>query len=161
MWPWSQFSLNCLEIAEENQEMSLFVQEKAKLGDLVSEKVTRLIRTLQIDNLYFIKSHLCYNALWSEGEIAAWVLLRFCGSIETNENGMIKMCVEIPRGHLFHISIPHSPIFFSLFLFHSSFSFIFFFPHRTFTILYSRANSRSFNFSPPSITSFPLSATFS
>ena len=69
----------------------------------------------------------------SEGEIAAWVLLRFCGSIETNENGMIKMCVEIPRGHLFHISIPHSPIFFSLFLFHSSFSFIFFFPHRTFT----------------------------
>ena len=96
----------------------------------------------------------------SEGEIAAWVLLRFCGSIETNENGMIKMCVEIPRGHLFHISIPHSPIFFSLFLFHSSFSFIFFFPHRTFTILYGRANSRSFNFSPPSITSFPLSATF-
>ena len=43
--------------------MSLFVQEKEKLFDLVSEKVTRLIETLEIDTLYFIKSHLCYNAL--------------------------------------------------------------------------------------------------
>ena len=44
--------------------MSLFVQEKEKLFDLVSEKVTRLIETLEIDTLYFIKSHLYYNALW-------------------------------------------------------------------------------------------------
>ena len=45
--------------------MSLFVQEKEKLTDLVSEKVTRLVETLEIDTLYFIKSHLYYNALCS------------------------------------------------------------------------------------------------
>ena len=43
--------------------MSLLVQEKEKLFGLVSEKVTRLIETLEIDTLYFIKSHLYYNAL--------------------------------------------------------------------------------------------------
>ena len=46
--------------------MSLFIQEKEKLTDLVSEKGTRLIETLEIDTLYFIKSHLYYNALWSQ-----------------------------------------------------------------------------------------------
>ena len=45
--------------------MSLFVQEEEKLTDLVCEKGTRLIETLEIDTLYFIKSHLYYNALWS------------------------------------------------------------------------------------------------
>ena len=63
MWPWSSFSLNLLEIAGGNQQMSLFVKEMEKLTYLVSEKGTRLIETLEIDILYFRKSHLCYNAL--------------------------------------------------------------------------------------------------
>ena len=35
--------------------MTLFVQEMEKLTDLVSEKGTRLIETLEIDTLYFTK----------------------------------------------------------------------------------------------------------
>ena len=41
--------------------MSLFIQEKEKLTDLVSEKGTRLIETIEIDTLYFIKSHLYHK----------------------------------------------------------------------------------------------------
>ena len=51
--------------------MSLFIQEKEKLTDLVSEKGTRLIETLEIDTLYFIKRHLCYNALCCNNTILA------------------------------------------------------------------------------------------